>query len=358
MTTIGQAFDPSKNSLNAIRLFMAATVIVSHSWLVSGLGAPPMLTGTDPGLVAVASFFAISGYLVTASRVRARSLWTYLWRRFLRIYPGFIAALVVVALVFAPVSTLLTPANSLDWASAIRYVLANAGLFINQTTIDSTLTTNAFPFIWNIPLWTLFYEALCYLLVGIVVSFVPRRALGAVLAALLILCTAVSLAFRVAPGMLAMPILDHATSLASFFLAGAVMYLYRDSVPSSGLLAALAVVLAVAFAGLGLFEPLAAVLVAYVMLYAGSRLPLSRVGRRNDVSYGMYVYGFPVQQLIVLAMGGSALLPVWAFAIVSVALTIPLAWVSWLCVEKPALRLRRRDLSGRLSEPLSSAGPA
>ncbi|CAD5991216.1 acyltransferase [Agreia sp. COWG] len=339
MKTIGDVFDPARNSLNGIRLVLAAAVIVSHSWLVNGIGLPPMLNGTDPGLVAVAGFFAISGYLVTASRLRSRSLLSFLWRRFLRIYPAFLAALVVVAFVLAPLSTLIDPNSSIDWLSGLTYVLTNAGLFVQQTTVEHTLVNNPFPFVWNIPLWTLFYEALCYVVIGVLVSLLPRRMLGVTLAMMLVAATVVSLTFRLSPGAFPAPILDNATSLGSFFIAGALLFLYRDKVPASGLLAALTLALAVTLALAGLFKPLAAVPVAYLMLCAGSRLPaaFTRVGRRNDISYGMYVYGFPVQQLTILVLGG-AVLPVWLFALVCVVVTVPFAWLSWLLIEKPVLR--------------------
>ncbi|SKA82172.1 Peptidoglycan/LPS O-acetylase OafA/YrhL, contains acyltransferase and SGNH-hydrolase domains [Agreia bicolorata] len=341
MKTIDDVFDPARNSLNAIRLLLAATVIVSHSWLVNGLGLPPMVGGTDPGLVAVAGFFAISGYLVTSSRLRSSTLRSYLWRRFLRIYPAFIVALVIVAFVLAPLSTLIDPSSEVDWGSAGLYVLSNAGLFLRQVTVEHTLINNAFPFVWNVPLWTLFYEAICYLIVGVLVSFVPRRMLGVALVALLAVCTALSMSFHLWPGFMISPILENLASLGSFFCAGALLYIYRTRVPSSGLLTAAAVVLALLLATLGLFKPLAAVAMAYVVLYAGSRLPLTRVGRRNDVSYGMYIYGFPIQQLLILVLGG-AVLPVWLFAAVAVVATVPFAWLSWLALEKPALRIGRR----------------
>jgi peptidoglycan/LPS O-acetylase OafA/YrhL len=340
MKTIDDVFDPARNSLNAIRLVLAATVIVSHSWLVNGLGLPPMVGGTDPGLVAVAGFFAISGYLVLSSRLRSSTLRSYLWRRFLRIYPAFIVALIVVAFVLAPLSTLVDTSSHVDWGSAAFYVLSNAGLYLQQVTVEHTLINNAFPFVWNVPLWTLYYEAICYLVIGVLVSLIPRRLLGPALIVLLAVCTAVSLSFQLWPGVVIFPILDNVTSLGCFFFAGGLLYVYRTRVPASGLIAGIAVALAVLLAALGVFKPVAAIAVAYVLLYAGSRLPLTGVGRRNDISYGMYIYGFPMQQMLILMLGG-ALLPIWLFAVVSVVAAVPLAWLSWLAVEKPALRLRR-----------------
>jgi peptidoglycan/LPS O-acetylase OafA/YrhL len=340
MKTLDDVFDPARNSLNAIRLVLAATVIVSHTWLVNGLGLPPMIGGTDPGLVAVAGFFAISGYLVMSSRLNSLTLRSYLWRRLLRIYPAFIVALVVTAFVLAPLSTLIDPFSEINWGSGGSYVLSNAGLYLQQATVDRTLSNNAFPFVWNVPLWTLFYEALCYLVIGVLVSLIPRRTLGRVLTVLLGVSTAISLSFGFWPGRIASPILDNLASLGSFFFAGALLFVYRARMPSSGLFATIAVTLAVLFAAAEVFEPLAAVPVAYVVLYAGSRLPFTRVGRHNDISYGMYIYGFPVQQMMIVLLGGAAI-PLGFFAVVSVVATAPLAWLSWFAVEKPALRWRR-----------------
>jgi peptidoglycan/LPS O-acetylase OafA/YrhL len=342
MKTVDDVFDPARNSLNAIRLVLAATVIVSHTWLVNGLGLPPMVGGTDPGHVAVAGFFAISGYLVTSSRLRSSTLRAYLWRRFLRIYPAFVVALIVVAFVLAPLSTLIDPSSDMDWGSGGLYVLSNAGLYLQQATVEHTLSNNAFPFVWNVPLWTLFYEALCYLAVGLLSWLLPRRMLGGASIVLFVASTAVSLGFHLWPGMLVSPIVDNFASLGSFFFAGTLIFIYRERIPSSVLLAVLCIALAGLLATAGAFTPLAAVPVAYVVLYAGSRLPGTRIGRRNDISYGMYIYGFPVQQLMIVILGGGVI-PLWLFATMSVVATVPLAWLSWVAVEKPALHWRQNS---------------
>ncbi|MBF4633034.1 acyltransferase [Agreia pratensis] len=350
MATVGEAFDPRHNSLNAIRLGLAAAVIVSHSWLVNGLGLPPMVGGTDAGLVAVAGFFGISGYLVTASRLRSPSLRAYLWRRFLRIYPAFLVVLVITAFVFAPLSTLVDGRSTIDWLGAGKYVLSNAALFVRQLGVPNTLSNNPYPFVWNLPLWTLFYEAICYLLIGLIVSAAAGRLRGPIVGVLLGLTTFVSLGFKLAPGFIAAPVFESAASLASFFLAGSLIHLYRHAIPSSVLLGAAAVLLAVVFAVLGVFSPLAALPTAYVLLYlSGVMTPLNAIGRRNDISYGMYIYGFPVQQGLVLFLGGVTL-PMWAFAVLAVVFTVPFAWASWLAIEFPASRLRGLVGRGRQSE--------
>ena len=346
--TLDAAFNPRSNALNALRLVLAACVIVSHAWVVGGYGAPPTLGGTDLGMFAVCGFFALSGYLVAgsclgagaaASAAPAPALLPFLWRRFLRIYPAFLVVLLVTALVFAPVSLLLSePGATLSWPSAANYVFANSGLHITQWGSDGTLGAARLP-VWNVPLWTLVFEALCYLAVGVLASVLPRRLfapaamllLGALTVATLLLTSSASATFAV-----------NLVSLGSFFVAGVVLFVLRQRMPLAASLALVAAALVVLTLALGVFTPLGALPVAYVLMYLGARLPV-RVGSRTDISYGLYVYGFAVQQLLVLCAIalGVAGLPVAVFAAVSVAATVPFALASWFLVERPALRLKR-----------------
>jgi peptidoglycan/LPS O-acetylase OafA/YrhL len=78
--------------------------------------------------------------------------------------------------------------------------------------------------------------------------------------------------------------------------------------------------------------------VAYLVLLAGSSPRLRTVGARRDLSYGLYVYAWPAQKLVLLA--GAAMWPVGTFGLVALALALLLAWASWTWVESPALRLK------------------
>jgi peptidoglycan/LPS O-acetylase OafA/YrhL len=99
---LGYRFAEGRNSLNAIRLLLAAMVIVSHSWWLGGYGTEPQPGGVKLGSWAVIGFFGISGYLITRSRIQASSALSYCRARFLRIFPGLAACVAVVAFVIAP----------------------------------------------------------------------------------------------------------------------------------------------------------------------------------------------------------------------------------------------------------------
>lgn len=316
---------------------LATLVIVSHSWPVSGAGADPGWGDQDLGDWAVAGFFAISGYLITGSRIVSRNLTDYLWRRFLRIYPAFLAALLVVALVIAPLSVILDGSGHYNWASGVTYVLKNLGLYTAQLTIEGTLTTVPYPSAWNAPLWTLFYEFACYLIIALIVSIIPLRFIPSTVIAWFALSTAGTVVFLVIGDGDESPLV-RMLRLGGFFAAGAILFLFRDKIPSSAIMAGAAGLLVVTTMATGTFQALGGLPVAYLMMYLGARLPLGGIGSRNDISYGMYIYAFPIQQVLAMTLPSSS--PLWVFITLSVVCTVPLAWASWLLIERNAMKLK------------------
>jgi peptidoglycan/LPS O-acetylase OafA/YrhL len=338
MVPFSQAFHSRRNSLNALRLFLAVLVIVSHSSPINGFGGDPGFGDLSPGSFGVYGFFAISGYLIIGSRLNAHSFVDYFWRRALRIYPAFLICLVVVAFVFAPVS-LFWSGGPLDAASAGNYVLNNVGLFIKQWGIKGTLDSVPFIGSWNGSLWTLFYEFVCYLAIGIAASIIPRRFLKPALGAAVILAMGFMVLNSITRTGAEFPILLEVIHLGGFFAAGAALYLWRETLPSHWALAALSFVAIFVTAHFGLSRALATIPMAYLMMYLGARLPLHRIGAKNDISYGMYIYAFPVQQLIVTALPGQQLSQP-GYILLAIVATVPLAMASWFAIEKPAMRLK------------------
>lgn len=332
--TLG-TFDPRHNSLNALRLVLAVLVIVSHAWPLGGFGPDPQWGDFTIGTWAVAGFFAISGWVIMGSRLDS-SLRSYLWRRFLRIYPAFLVCLAVVGLAFAPLAAALS-GGSYGWLGGARYVGVNALLVMVEAKVGGTPTGLPYDKSWNGSLWTLSYEVFCYVMVGLIVSFVARRWLRAVLAGALIGLTAAELAFGA--GLPAPEAVHLLTMLAPFFFAGCLLFLVRARIPLSVPVALFCSTACVGIALTGVNGVLAALPLAYLCLWLGMCLPLQQVGARNDISYGVYIYAFPVQQMLALLGVHNAGTAV--FALAGVVATIPLAAASWFAVERPARHWRR-----------------
>lgn len=177
--TIGTELNTRRNSLNALRLVLAVSVIVSHTWPIGGYGDDPGFGDQDLGDWAVAGFFAISGYLITMSRVKPAPLIDFFWRRVMRIYPAFIVCLLMVAFVFAPLAASLPGGGTYSPTEGAGYVLRNSALYISQFGIPGTLPDANFPESWNGALWTLFYEFMCYIGIGLLVTMTPKKLLPA-----------------------------------------------------------------------------------------------------------------------------------------------------------------------------------
>lgn len=345
MSNLAEGLDPRRNALNLVRLVLALMVLLAHSYTLSGNGYGFTFNGDHLGTWAVYCFFCLSGYLIAGSRMRTRFM-EYLGHRIARIYPGFLVSLVVVAFGFAPVAY-LHERGTLDGfltsgPTPVNYLVVNAGLKMREYGVAGTLGENPFPRGWDGSLWSLYYEFLCYLLIGALLSIGLVRRWPALLA----LVFAVSVvAGAHAPAAVAQVggngEVKQLLELLPFFLGGSVVYALRHRLPLTWWSAAgsfagfVALVLLDGSWGPGLSAPL----LTLALLWLGKVLPCPELLRRNDISYGCYVYAFPCQQLVA-AFGGA----VWGaevHALLSVPGTIALATASWLLIERRAMRAAR-----------------
>ena len=347
-STVGARFDPSANPIGFLRLVAATLVLVSHAWELGGRGKDPLWHLTDGavtgGTVAVLFFFVLSGFLVTPSLQRSRSLWAYARARALRLLPAFWVSLVVVAGVVGPLVWWHERGSLAGYLSSspspLGFVVTNSALKIQQWGIGGLLADVPFPSAFNGSLWTLFYEAVAYVLLvplGMVGALGPRRWVLAALTAGLL--AALAVADVSADGST----MERALSvtgieLVAAFLVGATVWVYRDRLPAHVGMAALGV--AIMATGVVVGGGRAFMVVGFGAAVAGlvGLRVCTGVGRRTDLSYGVYVYAFPVQQL--LATWG-----VHDWGLLSyVAVTLPpvfgLALLSWVFVERPAMRFK------------------
>lgn len=334
--TLAGSFRRESNSLNVLRLVLAGLVVVSHAPL-AGHGSPPYrLGGLDIGGWAVAAFFAISGWLVTESRIRL-ALWHYLWRRCIRIFPGFWVALLVTAFVFAPVATRV--GGSWNIGSAFTYVGSNLGLVIRQPGIANTLHDSPYQTVWNLSLWTLAWEFACYLGIGFIWCVPVFRQRWWTLAAFAAVTAA---QFGIAVGEPGWASHGMATGLrlVSFFLAGAVLLRFGSDISARGSVAVAAAAALVMLAALGKVAIFGALPLAYLAIWLACRLPFVNWGRTYDLSFGLYIYAFPIQQL--LSQAGIARAGAAAYLGLTAVVVVPIAAGSWILVERPALRWRTR----------------
>lgn len=334
--------------------------LFSHAFPLGGIGPDPLLglSGGQQSIgdLAVLGFFAVGGYLITKSGVRNDVL-QFFWHRVLRIFPAFWVVLLVGALVVAPLAWVGSGNAFADYlhtgpGSPAAYLTQNVDLTIGQWGIYDVFATST-PYgqlggssVLNGSLWTLEYEWACYLVVGALVLLAVLTRARIVVPMLTALVFAVQVLRVVRPEWMAahIPYLTnpYRVTLTLVFLCGACLAMYASRVPLDDGLGVLALVTAgtaLLTTGFAFVGPPA---VAYLVVWLAARLPrrVRWVGARNDYSYGIYVYGFLVEQLLAhLGVHGWGYLQ---YSVGTLLISAACAWVSWHAVERPALSLKDR----------------
>ncbi len=380
--TLHDAFEARDNGVGFLRLALAFAVLVSHSFVIGAFGREPLVgfgrNAFTLGAVAVVGFFLLSGMLLTRSWMRRPQPVTFAVNRVLRILPAYWVCLLVCAFVIAPICwmtrhhgsienfpfVLQSPANpayTRNYAgegSAVGFVINNFTLQYKQWSITGTLPhvpENLFgQGILNYSLWTLFWEALCYvglLVLGVMglISVRFRAAIAVLTAgALLMLAYVWQSGWGLAlPGAIDITVFQ-VLWITSFFV-GVTIALFADRIPMSSAVAAASFVVFVAMLHQGWLADGAILPLAYVVAFAAMRAPVRNLERRIDLSYGVYLYAFPLQQLATLVHWNR--FNVWAYTALATALVVPVAAVSWYVVERPALRRKPATSLERSAPP-------
>ncbi|KLO43427.1 acyltransferase [Mycobacterium nebraskense] len=348
---LGDVFDPRSNALNAWRLLLAAEVIFIHSWGVTGRNPSNKPVYQLLLCVGVDGFFAISGFLITASWLGNPRVRHYFTARALRILPGFYACLIITAFVFAPIGVAMqggSVTKLIASGAPLEFVIENSAVALVKFDIGGTPQGVPVAGVWNGSLWSLIWEVMCYLIVAAigVVGLASRRWVSpaifvvALIGASLLppLTSPEELAHQ--QGDVLLPLIFLACRTAIMFSAGALLYQWRDKIPARWSLVTVSLVIVAASSLLPDYRLVAAVPLAYAIIVSGALIHNKRMRLRTDLSYGVYIYAFPIQQLLVI--GGLSWLNPFAFFAVATIATLPLAAASWFLVEKPARSLKHR----------------
>lgn len=314
-------------SFDLLRLAAALMVLWSHQFALMKL-TEPLAFGAGLSEFGVFIFFAISGYLNTISLMRGQSSWRFLLRRARRIFPALIGFAIFCALLGRAVTTADTAAF---WVDVPDFIFRNSTtLFGLRYSLPGVFETNPFPGAMNGSLWTLPYEIKFYIfLASFAVAIRFRQALflfclnGALLALLVWFCVTTK-------------DLDSAyfNKFATLFLTGSILALAEKRWGQTR-----SVVGVACLALLTVFTPAGyLMMIALISVLVGKIELPNWLRPRIDISYGVYLYAFPVQQLDV-TFG----LSFWPSLALSVAISVALALLSAIFIELPALALSSKQ---------------
>lgn len=350
--------DPGRHSNNFdfLRVVAALTVVFSHSFLIAyGTQAnEPLVAFTHNqcslGLVSVFIFFVISGYLVTESFCRQPKPGGFALRRTARIYPGLLANGLVIAFVLGPVVTTLPLAAYLADPKLHAFLGEYAALWPGPLTLPGVLFADtSVGNLVNGAFWTLCFEVMMYatvLILGLV------RGLRLSVALVLLAVGIVAIWWDERWSLSWLGYLRGWLWMLSHFAAGMVMYFLRGRLDFRWYFAAAAVALLLVTSQFGEFITFFAPAGGYLTIWAATarywpRLDYAR--QVGDLSYGVYIYGWPCEELVMWLSGGRT--GWWQVTLGALTLVLPLAWLSWHGVEKWVLRWARSRRPPAIAAP-------
>jgi peptidoglycan/LPS O-acetylase OafA/YrhL len=346
-----------QNNFGLLRLSFALMVIVSHSIeLVDGNRLREPLTqifgSVSSGEFGVDGFFLVSGYLITQSFETSRSTADYLWKRVLRIYPGFVVASLFSLLIVGPLS-------GADMSALTSRGIARAAVYIGllaPPSLPNSFEGEHYPLL-NGSMWTISYEFRSYLLIiiaGWLGLFRYRIVLLLLIATLLI----ASILFTTEPDYFSnlevaiVGQLKPTLRFTALFLSGAAFYVFRDMIVYRNKLALVAAILL----ALGLLNeetaqlsiPIFAGYLIFWLAFLPNTERFNQVNNKTDISYGTYLYAWPIQALAIRFIPGISPLLV---LLITLVVATSLASLSWRYVEQPCLTFKRRRQMGTSLPP-------
>lgn len=322
------------NVFDLVRFLLAIVVVYSHSFTLLVRGATDPIRTLTGGTVYIGAscldgFFVMSGFLVAASWFRSARPRDFLRNRALRIVPGFVVAFVVsVAL---GIACSRTPARGLDPDLLVKLVM------LRGPKVEGAYPDNVFAGTVNGSMWTIAPEVAHYLiLLALGMTGMLRR--GVVLSVLAVAATLYAFDVQL---HLPWPMRDTPRFTAYFFAGMSFHFLGDRARGGRWPVVIAAACLAAGVLDVHVFRFALPTAGAYLLLRVGL-LPRPRWDptRHGDVSYGLYLYSFPVQQVLI-HVAGDRLVPMTLFPL-SFAISLPLAAASWFFVERLFLRRKAR----------------
>jgi peptidoglycan/LPS O-acetylase OafA/YrhL len=331
-----------RNNVGLLRLILASLVVVGHSpEIIDGNRSREPLTALfhtlSLGEVAVDGFFLLSGFLITKSMMRSGNLSEYLWRRIMRIVPGYIVAFLLCVMVLAPIVGGHPYQHAGDTIKRLLTLRAPPGIPGALEGMPNTALNGS--------LWTIAYEFRCYILVAAlwVVGLLKRRFLMLGLTVVMVLGSILmgleGLEAPAIPDAVETLVgeLNQTLRLTETFLVGMCICLFWSEIQVHliGRVAAVCTVCLVAcMFEPHLAEPALITLGAYILFWLGMKADFGRLQPINDkwdISYGVYLYGWPIATALLWFNRG---ISPWLLEPAALTLSVLAGTASWWLVEK------------------------
>jgi peptidoglycan/LPS O-acetylase OafA/YrhL len=336
-----------QNNFDLLRLIAAVLVVYSHSYPLTGIKTEPFASWSNGlssfGGIAVACFFLISGFLITKSYTQRHDLIAFLTARILRIFPALIVAVLFCAFIIGPMTTDLPWSSYFSNQQTYRYITHNSTLRIVYE-LPGVFIHNLYPIAVNGSLWTLPLEFAMYIGIAVlgVIGFLKKTYIASGLTllgfvTLLLLHHFIPTFFIFKSGAITNVTLNSIPVL--FFILGMLAYLHRDKIILHPSIALILIITCLLTKNTFLFGTFFYMAFAYCILFFAfqHKIHANWLVKRGDISYGVYIYAFPLQQAMSYFFHITS---AWLLFAVVLPPLILLAVLSWHFIEKKALKLK------------------
>ncbi len=343
MSKPGLVIDRETNNIGFLRLFAAALVLVNHSYDLLEVPGQEILTRLTHGSMSLSKlgliiFFVSSGLLITKSLYNSPTLKNFLWKRILRIYPALIIVVFLTALVLGPIVTKY-PIREYFGSRQVWEYLFGATLVRLRFYLPGVFNHHGV----NGSLWTLPVEFRLYLFAALLFIFGVLKNYKKLIIVILLLWLIWVFHSRLVPDSKYVYWGGYVT-WGAYFFTGSLAYLCKDHLRVSPWVVLILFVLWLFLMHspyIGLMTEL--LFFSYLVLFMSFKLPLvaKRFFLQNDLSYSLYLFAYPIQQLIIYKASGQILSP-FMLTLISSLVLVPICFASWNLIEKPCLKLKTK----------------
>ncbi len=335
-----------KNNFDFLRLLFATLVIFTHSYSLLGFVENDLFMQISKthtfSYIAVRGFFVISGYLIFQSLVRSNSLVSYFWNRFLRLFPALLVVLLL-TVVFGFFLFNGTLYDYINTSTVQTYIPKNLSLYFLQYPLtNDVFKDNPLPLVINGSLWTLRFEFSMYLILSCLYFFRKNKNVINISLFFLFFITLTGVSFFEKYLISIKFLLNwfQFFELGNYFIAGSILAsLNIDKFKYKKQLLFVSLVLFLIFILINKLNYIVYIILPLLVILFGL-YPLKYIDnltvKKGDLSYGIYIYAFPVQQTLIYYFHPS----INELIFYTICLVYILAFLSWHLVEKNVLKFK------------------
>jgi len=343
---VSESLKRDNNNLDLIRILVATMVLWHHSYVMSvgtGIGEPvnSFLKITDCGGLGVCIFFFISGLLVTNSLCRKRDVVGFVKARFFRLFPALFVLLLISTFVIGPICTSLS-LNEYFTDKQTYFYLFNNVLFRTDYSLPGVFLNNPYQGIVNGSLWTLPLEITCYIaLLGTFLVIPTHKKLATAILIAIVIVACLPNEFRLK--LFERFYLVSYTPVACFAV-GSLLAIHQDKINVNYKLIFGFMLLNLVFWRysniIAVIFPLTC---SFLLLKFATEKAILKIKIPYDISYGVYIWHFVIQQIIVMYFPGIHYLTLFA---VSLIITYAVSTLSFVLIERKSMSYGRMNGGG------------